>query len=408
MKKSKVIFSLALAVLFSLVLSNVAFGQDQIYEKAKEAYNKKDWPNLIKYSKQLTDEYPEWFVAHYLLTTGYIRSGQNDNAIRSANRALEAAENNDQSFQCRYYLAEAYYKKGDFKNAISVIDRIVQRYQNVKGYARASTEIAKMAGYSNFSLGNYKQAIAAFQPLMSSGKASADVLRAVAKCHQESGDNKKSIEIISQVVRKDPKDINAHKILIKSYLNDKQFSKSIQAANTALTNFDRDAEVHYLKGAAHQGAKQYKQAEAELRRSLTLKNDDKTRRHLAQVLLAEEKYREAADEFGRAQGSFSNDANLYYKLAFAWASYVPKDAEKYKGKQPEERNYFLALENARAAIKRATELGIGQAEVAALNGVIDNKWERLDKGAVIEVEVEVTIDPETGEVTRKEKVKGEK
>jgi tetratricopeptide (TPR) repeat protein len=386
------------AVALAFLVTGFAQAQDA-YQQAQQAYKQGNWNNMLKYSQQVVAEYQDWFPGHYLEGLAYYKLKRYDNAVRSLTRALDYAEGGDQSFQAKFYIAKAYYDKGDFQNALKFIES-AERHSSTSGYKQAASVIAGMKGYSSFNTGKYKEAIAAFKPIVDSGKATADTLRAVAKAYQELGQNKQAIDIINQVVRKDPKDRDAHYILIKSYFNDKNWRQVIAAADQTVANLPNEWEALYLKAYAQEQLGQHSAAETTARRSLAISSQDRARRLLGDILGAQGKYREAALEYERAQKSYGNDFIFYQTWAYYWIEFVPKNTEDYKGK-PQENAFKQALNNAEEILKTANKVqGADKTKVAGLMDVISNKKTRLEQGATYVEVYEYRINPETGEVEK--------
>jgi hypothetical protein len=104
-------------------------------------------------------------------------------------------------------------------------------------------------------------------------------------------------------------------------------------------------------------------------------------------LLVQGKYKEAAEELVRAQKSYSEDASFYFHIAYSWTEYVPKDAENYHGKQPQESQFMTALDNAQTMLDKAKKLGLASNYISTLKQIINDKKERLEKGRFIMIEV---------------------
>lgn len=391
-------FALSLSVMFAAF----AVAQDEPFDLAKKAFGQKNWNNVVRYSKQVVNEHPEFYWGHYLQGLGHFGLKQYDSAIKALGNALNYAGNNDESFQAKVKLTESYYKKRDYANTLKWI-KSAERNKSSKYYkGKVLDSIAGMKGFSYYNTDKWKDAIAAFSPLVSSGKASADVLRAVALSNMNSNNNAEAIRVINQVVRKDPSDMAAHKILIKSYLNGKQWRQADGAVATALQQNDRDWELHYFKGRAQSGLGRLEAAATSLRRSIAISSKDKTRKLLGETYMAQGKYQEAATEFTAGQKSYASDASYYTMIGFSWSEFVPKDAEKYFGK-PQARNYMRALENGEEALNHAKTLsGADEQKIADLLAVIANKRERLEKGETITKTFEYRVNPETGEIEKVE------
>lgn len=400
MKKTIIWVAVLALLLTGFLFASPAAAQDENHKLAEKAIRAKNWDTGIRYAKASVDEYPEWFWGHYYLGKAYLGKGDYDNAARSLVKSLDYAEGADESFQGKFDLALSYYRKGDFNNTLKTITS-AERNKNSKYYNQALPILSTMAGFSNYNLGKYKEAIDSFKPAVDSGKADADVLRAVAKSYLETNQGNKATEIIQRVVQADPKDMASHKILIKSYVNAKQYRQAVGAADNALKANDRDWELYHLKGIALAAQKNNQAAIAAYRSAMAIQSTEDLHREIAKVYLDSNDWLNATNHYNAAQKKFANDAKFFTEWGYCWFQYVPKEAEKFKG-TADETKYKTALDNAKRILENAKSLkGADQNMITTLLDGVNNKRERLEKGETTVEEYEVSIDPNTGEIIRK-------
>lgn len=395
---------------FVLVVTAVALmaipaeAQDENIQKVKAALKRGQYQTALGLADKIVNEYPDWVWSYMFLGRAQLGLKQYSKAARSFTRGLDYAENDDQRFELKFRCAEAYFKGGEYDDALNQL-KSAERHRNSSIYKKAMGPMLMMKGYSNFNLGNYSEAIASFKPIVDSGKASADVLRAVAKSHQEMGNDAKAIELISEVVKKDPKDLPAHKILVKSHINNKNWSKTITAADAALQHFSRDAELYHLKGEALFKQHKYDSALVVLKESLAISPNPEVQYLIGQSYMKKGEYYQATDYFNRAQSGYADDANFFLNYAYCWIQWVPENTEDYKGKK-EETSYRTALNNATTLLQQSRQLGGDSNLISGYMEVANQKLERLEMGATYTEEYEIYIDPETGEIVKK-KIGGE-
>lgn len=400
MKKTILVVALVALVAAGFLFAAPAAAQDENLKRAESAMRSKQWDNAIRYAQASVDEYPEWFWGHYYLGKAYLGKGDYDRAIRNITKSLDYAEGADESFQGKFDLALSYYRKSDFANTLKTITS-AERNKNSKYYNQASGQLAIMAGFSNYNLGKYKEAIDAFKPAVDSGKANADVLRAVAKSYLETNQGARSTEIMQRVVQTDPNDMASHKILIKSYINAKQYRPAVGAADNALKVNDRDWELYHLKGIALAAQKNNQAAIAAYRSAMAIQTNEDLHREIAKVYLDSGDWLNATNHYNAAQKKFAGDGKFFTEWGYCWFQYVPKEAEKFKG-TAEEGKYKTALDNAKRILENARGLkGADVNMIATLLDGVNNKRERLEKGETTVEEYEVSIDPNTGEIIRK-------
>jgi len=396
MKKSMVLIILAALV---LTFSTTGVAQEEQIKQIQSALKAGQFSKAAGLAERMTQEFPDWMPGYLWLGEAHQGLGNYDKAIRAFNKGLDYANGSDQSFMLKYRIVESEYKSGDYDATLKAI-KSAERHKSSKYYNGVKGKIAMMEGYSSFNTGNYNDAIAAFKPMVDSGKASADVLRAVAKSYQETGQNKNAINVIERVVESDPTDLNAHKILVKSYTNDKNWSKVVASADAALKNFGSDPELHFLKGQAHFYLKQHQSARNHLKTSLDIRPADDVRYLYAQSFLKTGNYFEATEQFDLCKSSFADDPNFFLSYAYAWIEWVPSNTEEYTGKR-EEASFKTALENASTLLQQSKTLGGNATTINGYMEVVNNKLDRLEKGKFFVEEYEISIDPETGEIIKK-------
>jgi len=398
-RHSRLTILLAVALIATFALSVFAQGEEAM-NKGRQAFKKRQYQEAVRQFKIVTNEYPDWSYGHFFLGLSYKYVGDYNNAIRSLKRALELAANENELFGASTELADSYYRKGDYRNAVKYVLEARKR-KGANKYNANAANLRLIEGISRYHLKQYQQAINLFQPDLRSGKASANILRTVAKCYQELNQNSKAVEVIQLAVQKDPEDLAAHLILVKSHLNDSKWKKALDAANYAIQFHGGNWELLYLKGRALYKLRQYAQAAQALRDSLAIRHQDKTSKLLGDVYRDSEEYLKATDAYNTAQRSYAKDPTFFTSFAFSWYMYVPKNAEKFHG-TPDEKKYTLALENAQVLLDAAKKLaGADRVQIKGIEDGIKNKLERLAKGETITEEYEIFIDPETGKVEKR-------
>jgi tetratricopeptide (TPR) repeat protein len=399
MKKS--ILTIVVALVVSLVFASLAVAQgvDPV-SASKKALKSKNYSSLLKYSKQVVEEYPDWFWGYYWQGRAYFGQKNYKKAVQAFTASLDAAEKEDEAFQAKYYIVDARYRDKDYKNCLKAITS-AERTKRSKYYRATKSKLDSMKGYCHYNLKQYKEAIAAFKPIVDSGKASDDMLKAIGQSYLNVGNTSQAVSVIQAAVRKNPKDIAAHKILVKSYSNSKQWKNAASSAEFALSNFSRDWELNFLAGQAFAKLKNYTKASRYLNASIAVRPEAKTYYKLAEVYAATKEWEKAYKNYDAAQKGYAGDPNFYVNFAYAYVMWVPKNAEAFhntsKGKV-----YLSALANADQLLQHALTLkGVNKGAVDGLKAILTNKKDRLEKGDTIVEEYEYELDPETGEMIKK-------
>lgn len=394
--KTILISSLILVFVVPVVLAQA----EEPFDAAKKALGQKNYQEALKNAKLVMNEYPEWFWGHFLAGLSYQGLRDYDSAIKELVKSLDYAESTDESLQAKAQVAKGYYEKQDYENTIRYVES-AKRHRQSKFYARASDELQKMEGFSNFYLKRYKDAVASFKPLVDSGKANANILKAVASSYQELKQDSQAINIIQQVVRKDPNDLAAHKILIKSNINSGQWANALSAADFALRSFSSDWELHFLRGIALSKQGNKVGAIEAFKRSIAISPQNEVRRLLGKELMNNGQFLEASAQYQAIYGSYSKDPQFLFEFAWCYYQTVPKNAEDYHNK-PEQKGFTTALNNANELLDRAKGLPkSGDLDIATMQKNIGNKLERLEKGGTYTELIELQVDPKTGKIIEK-------
>ena len=312
---SSKLIAVATAVLLA-VLVVCASAQDETLDKAKRAFQSKRYAEAATHFRAITEEFPDWSYGFFYLGLSQKNAGQFDQAARSFKRASDLANNENEMFGASLELADTYYRKQDYRNAIKYILE-AKRRKSANRYNANRKNMRTIEGISRYHQGQYQQAINIFKPEVDSGNASANVLRTVAKCYQGLNQNSRAVSVIKLAVKKDPNDLAAHLILVKSQLNTSNWSEGVSSAEYALQYHDRNWELHYLKGRAQYKLGRLRAAVSSLRTSLSIRHQDKVSKLLGDVYRDQGEYLKATDAYNTAQRSYTDDPGFYTSFAYA-------------------------------------------------------------------------------------------
>ena len=397
-RHSRLTVALAIALLAAFALG--AMAQEENLDKAKAAFQGKRYSEAARLFKTVTEDYPDWSYGYFFLGLSHKYNRDYDSAIAPMKRALDLANNENELFSAALELADTYYRKGDYNNAVKYILETKKR-KSASKYRANVKNIRLIEGISRYHLKQYQDAIDIFAPDMAAGNANANILRTVAKCYQGLNNNSKAVEVIEMAVKKDPTDLAAHLILVKSYLNDDKWNDALKASDYAIQNHGNNWELHYLRGRALYKLGRHNDAITSLTRSIGIRHVDKTARLLGDAYRDSGQFLKATDAYNTAQRGYAKDPAFFTTFAFCWYQFVPKDAEKYHGTS-EQTRYIQALDNAKTLLDAAGKLqGADRVQITSILEGINNKRERLEKGDTIVEDYEISIDPETGEVVKR-------
>lgn len=391
----------ACLVLPLLLNAAPAIAQDESHKRAEQAIRAKDWPAAIRHAEATIDEFPDWFWGHYYLGKAHLGAGTHPAAIHSLNRSLDFATSADERFLGAFDLALAHYRSGDYGETLKAVTR-AENASDSRFYRQGKGTLATMAGFSHFNRADWKAALAAFRPVLDAGTADADLLRAAARCHMETGADAEAIALMRKVVAADPADAAAHRILVQSLINGGNYRQAIAAADDALERLQPQGELHRLKGIALSALKEHASAAASFRAALDLAPSAELHRLMALALLKSGDWLAATRHFNAAQAEYRDDPDFLTQWGYCWYQYVPGNAELFKGSE-REGDYLRALENAEHILATARLLRDADARtITLLMAGVENKRDRLEKGASRAVTVEYYVDPETGEIRSRE------
>lgn len=130
-----------------------------IYYYAHVSYQNNNLNTALEYFLKLEDSESFGPVVPYYIIQIYYEQEKYDEVIRYA-KALEAKGDIRNRAEIDRYVAESYYKKGDYKKALSMF----QSFE--KSYPRLSREDYYQLGYCHYRMGNYTSAIPYFEKVV--------------------------------------------------------------------------------------------------------------------------------------------------------------------------------------------------------------------------------------------------
>ena len=109
---------LAAALIVAFAASAFSQSGEEALASAKSAFKAKRFADAVKNFKIVTEEYPDWSFGHFYLGLSYKQTRDYTNAVRSLKRALDLANNENELFGASIELADTYYCKQDYSNAV--------------------------------------------------------------------------------------------------------------------------------------------------------------------------------------------------------------------------------------------------------------------------------------------------
>jgi len=167
----------------------------------------------------------------------------------------------------RYYLAVAYFKKGNWSAAQEQIEKFIKTLPEYHEFLAESRYILAL---STFNLEQYKKAIKIFQKIIKNHPDQSAMIKnsemSIAKCYYKIEDKKEALKRFKRMTIKWPQSEIAHESLIwlgDHYLEALDFDNAVVYYSQLVTIFpgsDKRDAVYYELGQAYQAKKEYDQA----------------------------------------------------------------------------------------------------------------------------------------------------
>lgn len=128
----------------------------------------------------------------------------------------------------------------------------IDDYQTITAYAVTKATlplVAKMVGMAHYQLGDYSQAITAYQQALSEGLF--EVYPLLARAYTKSEDYSKAVDVYRQAIKKDPTDISLYSNLAYNLNKLKQWDEAISVCYSGLSHAqDDEGLLRYFLGVS--------------------------------------------------------------------------------------------------------------------------------------------------------------
>ena len=233
----------------------------------------------------------------YLLSQAERRTGEYDAAEQTARQLISVNEMNPRGYAA---LVEALAERYRYQDIVSALVPAVQRFRGTRNSAFPLTLLLPHLGFAYQRLGQYPQAIAAFeeagklsggdgvlsiylaQVYLDAGQPAqaATLLRAVrmerpddvrlaqleSQALRQSGRTDDGLRVLSDLVSRRPEDPDAHVALAHAYSQSSRGAQAIKTLQDARAKFpEQSTTISFELGSVYERQKQYQQAEAAFR-----------------------------------------------------------------------------------------------------------------------------------------------
>lgn len=218
--------------------------------------------------------------ADYYQTNGLLETAKD--------KLLEAQKIAPEEDAVKFGLAELDYLKGDYKQALSLYQDLLQRQKNFGG-----VNLRQRLFQTQAKLGDYE---AASQIINDQGD---DLLLDIDSKYQAGlielavGNNKKAIKYLDEVIAQSPDYVNAYPLLAQAYVHEHNDEQVLRAAQTGLTYNELDETLYALGARAAINLKRLSVAEDLLKKGIKEVPDNlDLRLQLSDLYLQEKKEQE--------------------------------------------------------------------------------------------------------------------
>lgn len=228
----------------------------------------------------------------------------------------------------------------DFLNSGKDHDKALQAAREANAAFPDNAMLLDRLGVAQHASGDVNQALASFTKAASLTPNAAGPHVRVARLHLETKNYGAAVASLQKAITLDPVNPSANELLVTSYILQNKADAAVQAAKAYQKAAPRVPAGPFLEARAYAAQKRWSEAEAALRRSLTMNPLPVTAVSLHDVLLQGGK-EAAADSFARG-----------------WIAQHPSDTTMLAhlgGRAMAAGNHTLAAENFKAAIARRPE-----------------------------------------------------
>ena len=255
------------------------------------------------------------FAKHFNIAASEdIQNEQYDEAIEDAKKAIEHDPNCNLDWgHCAWeYLGEAYFRKGNYSEAILAFKKATELRPSNGDFLRR----LGMAYYYN---GQYQEAIDALRKSLELPQTNGWEWYWLALAYDKLEQYDLAMSSIKKSIELNPEDSNNFSMLSNISIDQKQYDEAIAAAKRAIELKSDNAIAYISLGAAYGMKKQYDEAIKTLQKSIEIDPKNSAAYHWMESFFMEtNNYNEAAEVYKKEIENSPSIPSLHTSLAIAY------------------------------------------------------------------------------------------
>ncbi len=293
-------FSQALPILMimaALAWPSPALAQDPdaLWRAGQQAFQSDDFRGCIDNMQNALrvggEAYDRWGWLHMVLGVCLGQRGQRDEAISELQTALELISEDSERWSANNSLAQVYVARGNSGD----YDRAIAAENEAGKYATSAGQRAvhaKTLGQAYYFKGDWRNAVRHLSDAAATRNTDADVASKLGRAHMEAGDVGQARTWFEKTLTLDRSNVSAITNLGRLYLNEADWSQAVRYLEQAVQSDPQNMQIRNMMGRAYLGASRYSDAIAQL----------------TQVVQARSSNGNAHYNLGQAYGAAGNDA----------------------------------------------------------------------------------------------------
>jgi len=312
-------------------------------------YNLGEYEHSIRRFKKVLEKKPDLTVAYKNIARAYLKIGMDDKAIEY----LEKGRMDVRDSVMRVVLGSIYYKKGDTKKALEILDEAVKanekQIEALKWRGKAAIkekiydkavecfntliemEPAETSHYYHLalaqrSMGNNEDALRTYEAGIAQNQTDSTLLYYYGTLLDEVGKKEKAVEVLYKSIQSDELLEDAFNYLGVLLGQMKRYRESVQVFEKGIRAFNKSYQLHFNLGIVLEMSRRLEDAIVYFEKAYDLnRNDPMLYYHYTAALLKKRDYAKAIRICKAGMSNYPDDAELIYGLSKVYTHMGEKD-----------------------------------------------------------------------------------
>lgn len=312
-------------------------------------YNIGKYEHSIRHFKKVLEKKPDLTVAYKNIARAYLKIGMDDKAVEYLEKGRMDVRDSDM----RIVLGSIYYRKGDMKKAIEVLDEAVKtdekQIEALKWRGKAAIkekiydkavecfstlidmEPAEASHYYHLALaqrfiGKNEDALRTYEAGIAQNQTNNTLLYYYGTLLDEVGKREKAVEVLYKSIQYDEPLEDTFNYLGVLLGQMKRYRESVQVFEKGIRVFNKSYQLHFNLGIVLEMSRRLEDAIIYFERAYELnRNDPMLYYHYSAVLLKKRDYAKAIRICKAGMSNYPDDAELIYGLSKVYTHMGEKD-----------------------------------------------------------------------------------